>query len=137
MLYEICEFCPLVEGASRKKTLPFGNKEASILVIIPHFVHLNNEEKEELTKKYADARFIGFPACHSVENLDAAELVCGVLLRNEARKFPFILMHESPYLRKAFNIPTGSDFNDGSLKVVIYSGRVGDSAFEKDYKRLK
>lgn len=137
MFYEACEYCPILEGQERLKTLPFGNKEGSIVVVVPHFARLNGAQKDALIAECPDAYFLGFPACSNIEDVDNAELVCGVLLRNESRQFRKFLLYQSEALKSLFRIVGDTLQRDDGVKFSTYVGRIGDKEFFEEYNRLK
>ena len=134
--YEACEYCPLLEGQQRIKTVPFGNREGEIVVVVPHFARLTDDQKSILMLTCPEAYFIGFPACANVEDVEAAELVCGVLLRNESRRFRKFLIYDSETLRGLFHIVGDSLQRDDGVKFSTYKGRIGEDGFKEEYQRL-
>lgn len=137
MFYKACEYCPILEGQERNKTVPFGNREGEIVVVVPHFARLTVAQKDALIAECPEAYFIGFLACANVEDVDNAELVCGVLLRNESRQFRKFLIYDSESLRSLFHIVGLSLQRDDGVKFSTYKGRVGEKEYFEEYNRLK
>lgn len=136
MFYKACEYCP-ISGSVREKGLPFGNSDGTIVVVVPNYVRLTEEEKTNLTLACPDAYFVFYVACANVEDIDKAEVVCGVLLRNESRKFRKLLVYESQAIKSLFHITGDSVMRNDGVKFSTYKGRIGDRDFHEEYKRLK
>lgn len=135
-MYAACEYCPV--NGDRIKTLPFGNKkEGSILVVVPHYDAFPQALQEELAARFPEAYFVSFVACRNVENVGEAEIYCGVLLRNEVRRFYKVLVHDNAFLKGLFHIEADTLHNDDGSLFATYHGQVGDEAFSKEYERLK
>lgn len=136
MFYEVCEYCP-ISGSVREKGLPFGDKDGKILVVVPNYVRLSDGEKLSLELACPEAYFVFYAACANVEDIDKAEVVCGVLLRNEARKFRKLLVYDSQAIKSLFHIASDSVERNDGVKFSTYKGRIGDNAFKEEYKRLR
>lgn len=134
-MYAACEYCPVI--GNRIKTLPFGDKQGSILVVLPHYDSFPKDVREELAARFPDAYFVSFIACRNVESVEVSEIVCSVLLRNEARPFYKILVHDNKFLKGLFHIEGDTLHNDDGSLFATYRGQVGDEAFVKEYERLK
>lgn len=134
--YEACEYCPIF-GEKRHKIIPFGNTEAEIGVVIPSFHRLSSEEAADLVVRFPDALFIGYVACMEVEDVEAAELACSILLRNEIRDFYKLLIWDSPQLKRQFGVVSETLQREDGVKISIYRDRVGSANFTEEYKRLK
>ena len=134
-MYAACEYCPV--AGDRIKTLPFGEREGSILVVLPHYDSFPAEVREELTARFPEAYFVSFVACRNVINVDEAEIVCSVLLRNEARRFYKLLLHDNEFMKRLFHIEADTLHNDDGSLFATYRGQVGDESFTKEYERLK
>lgn len=135
MFYGICEYCP-ISGTIRERGLPFGNSNGTIVVVVPNYVRLTEEEKSDLTLACPDAYFVYFVACANVEDVDKAEVVCGVLLRNESRKFRKLLVYDSQALKSLFHITSDSVERSDGVKFSTYKTRIGSREFLEEYKRL-
>lgn len=135
MFYEACEYCPIV-GAKREKRLPFGNADGTIVVVVPGYVSLTEEQKNDLEIMCPEAYFVFFAACANVEDVDAAEVVCSVLLRNETRQYRKFLIYDSQTLRSLFNIKSEAAEREDGVKFVTYNG-IGSEDYKSQYKRLK
>lgn len=135
MFYKACEYCPIV-GAVREKRLPFGNADGTIVVVVPGWVTLTEEQRNDLELLCPEAYFVFFAACANVEDIDAAEVVCSVLLRNETRHYRKLLLYSSQTLRGLFNIKSEIAEREDGVKFSTYMD-IGSADFKSQYKRLK
>jgi len=134
MFYEACEYCPIF-GEARLKTLPFGNKDGTIVVVVPNFARLTDEQRRDLEIQCPEAYFLAFAACSNVVDIDDAERACGILLRNESRTYRKLLLYDSETLRRLFHI-VGESKKEGGVAFSTYKGSIGDKNFYEEYKRI-
>lgn len=129
-----CEFCD-VDG-ERGKTLPFGNPEGEILFVIPGYLRLSEEAQREYCEKFPDAFFVAFTACAGVEDVQKAEMLCSVLLRNVARPFYKILISDYEPLRKVFGVGSEGAVKEDGTQIAVYRGLPLEKSAKEEYKRL-
>lgn len=135
MFYKACEYCQIA-GAVREKRLPFGNPDGTIVAVVPSWASVSEEQRTDLELLYPEVYFIFYVACANVQDIDAAEIVCSVLLRNETRKFRKFLVYDSQALKSLFNIKTEAFEREDGVKFATYNG-LGSTDFVAQYKRLK
>ena len=134
MWYKACEFCK-VEG-ERRKSLPFGNEDGSVLFVLPNYLALDLGAQKEYCNAYPQAFFVSFAACGNVEDRENAELMCSILLRNTARKFYRVLISDYAPLKKLFGVEGDSTTKEDGTQIAVYRGMPDGNSAKEEYKRI-
>jgi len=132
--YAACNFCAV--NGDRAKALPFGNLEGKVLFVIPGYLRLDEDAQKEYASRYPEALFVSFAACAGVEDVQQAERLCAVLLRNSARTFYKVMISDYDPLKKLFGVTSESTTKEDGTQIVVYRGQPLDKSAQEEYKRL-
>lgn len=133
-MFEICEFCPVMEGARRKR-LPFGNKTGDSLVILEADYKMGEAEQNELLRSFPGAYFVFRRACVNVDSIEG-NLCCGILIRNTLHLYKVIVLHAS--MTKEFfgvEIVSGIAEHKTGQILVAYTRKPTATEVEKEFER--
>ena len=134
-MFEICEFCPVIDGAKRTKRLPIGNADSSTLVILAANEKTTTEFLEVMRDVFGEAYIVFRRACLNVDAADG-NLCCGILIRNIISNYKILVMPRSMTKEFLGVEITGSlvEYKTGQL-VIAYDGKPTAIEVQREYER--